>query len=141
MWVCDRLVQWLEKYGPGLKSLNLSEVKSSRSEILRILDLDLPHLENLSLNPLFYLENQHLAQLLAKWGTKLKSLAVERNVRAGIELPNVALNCLESLDLSDCCEVTDIELNTVLQCCNHSLKSLTLSETQVAGTRTTHGVC
>jgi len=128
------LLQILQLCGSTLRSLDISNTNIT-GENLSEYKGTLPCLENLNMSSCKQLTDKGLLQILLLCGSTLRTLVIwGTNVTGEIFFEYMGtLPCLNTLDMSNCKQLTNKGLLQILQLCGSTLKSLVISGTNVTG--------
>jgi len=136
---CDQLtnkglLQILQLCGNTLRSLDIGSTHIT-GENLSEYKGTLPCLEKLNMSYCYELTNKGLLQILQLCGSTLRSLDISGAFINGLNLSENkgTLPCLQNLNMSCCCNLTETGLLLILQLCGSTLRSLDISGTDVTG--------
>jgi len=128
------LLQILQLCGSTLRSLDISNTNIT-GENLSEYKGTLPCLENLNMSSCKQLTDKGLLQILLLCGSTLRTLVIwGTNVTGEIFFEYMGtLPCLNTLDMSNCKQLTNKGLLQILHLCGSTLKSLVIWGTNVTG--------
>ena len=128
------LLQILQLCGSTLRSLDISRTNIT-GENLSEYKGTLPCLQNLKLSSSRQLTDKGLLQILQLCGSTLRSLDISVTNITGENLSEYkgTLPCLNTLDMSNCEQLTNKGLLQILQFCGSTLRSLDIGFTHITG--------
>ena len=130
----EGLLEILNIFGGTLQSLDICWNEITGNNLSEIQGT-LPCMENVNLNLCKKFTDHGLLQIVRLCGKTLKSLNINSTLISGKNLSdhNGTLPCIETLVCQGCKELTSEGLSNILQACGTLLKSLNISNTNIAG--------